>query len=232
MSRSSTPKLNTSKQPPQGPTRSNASSPAPTQAPLPDLSTLINLSLSITTTTPRTLTGTLYTYDPITSFIVLSTPSTPSSNAPQSFSSPHTYHLVKTSQISSVSILPSTSPSSLYPPLSTPLPLGPSPTLSSLSQRVQSSVATHSQALARLGPTSTTTPEIQAVYDALSKTLPVRWTEKGEIVVLDEVVVDTVNWGIKGGKGSKDRIERVGKVLEGIRAKLAANGGRGTPTIG
>lgn len=48
------------------------------------------------------------------------------------------------------------------------------------------------------------------MYDSLSKTLPCRWSGS-DIVVLDEVVVDTKNWGVKGGKGSRDRIERVQK---------------------
>lgn len=48
------------------------------------------------------------------------------------------------------------------------------------------------------------------MYDSLSKTLPCRWSGS-DIVVLDEVVVDTKSWGVKGGKGSRDRIERVQK---------------------
>ncbi|GAA5896862.1 Lsm12p [Sporobolomyces salmoneus] len=242
-SRSSTPKLSTSKQTPAAVSRSNASSPAPSSSsssssPLPDLSTLLNLPIEITTVGPnvRTIKATLYTYDPITSILILSTPSTsPSSSSSQeagsAFTSPRSYHLLKTSQIASVSVLSSV-PDPLFPSPSSPLPSPPSLSASSLSQKVSQSVSTLQKDRARIGPPGTPS-ETQTIYDSLSKTLPVRWTEGGQIVVMDEVVVDPKEgWSVKGGKGSRERIERVGKVLEGIRARVAANGGSQTPVIG
>ncbi|GAA5990604.1 hypothetical protein JCM5350_001051 [Sporobolomyces pararoseus] len=248
-SRSSTPKLQTSKQQ-QAPVRSNAPSPSPSTAnnstttTLPDLSTLLNLPLQVTTTgdNSRTIKATLYTYDPSSSILVLSSPSSSSSSSTtaasssssSAFSTKRNYHLLKTSQISSLEILSST-PDPLFPSPSLQLP-SPSFPLSpqSLSQKVQTSITRQEKEQSRLGPRGITSEHVQKVFDLLSKTLPVRWTEKGEIVVMDEVVVDPRNdeWSIKGGKGSKDRIERVGKVLEGIRARVAANGGSQTPTIG
>ncbi|GAA6013602.1 hypothetical protein JCM11491_002722 [Sporobolomyces phaffii] len=246
-SRSATPRLSTSKQqPPSSAARAPTSSPSPTtqpsstssRPPAPDLAALVNLVVRITTAgdAPRTLEGTLYTYDPVTSFAVLSNPSSSSSGSPSPSSSPWTakrdYHLVKTSHIASVSVVAPT-PDPAFPPLATPLPAaGPAASGPALAQRVHATVHALEKDRLRRGPRGTS-DDVQAVYDALGKTLPVRWTPTGEIVVMDEVVVSPDDaWSIKGGKGSKDRIDRVGKVLEGIRARLAANGGNRTPTIG
>ncbi|GAA5955313.1 hypothetical protein JCM3765_003278 [Sporobolomyces pararoseus] len=259
-SRSSTPKLQTSKQqqqPAAVPTRSNAPSPSPTptpspatSTPLPDLSTLLNLPLQVTTTEGKTIKATLYTYDPITSILVLSSPSstsspstssTTSTTSSSSFSTKRNYHLLKTIQINSLKVLSST-PDPLFPSPLSPLPSVPysSNSNKNLSQKVQTSIEIFEKERSRLGPKGKTTDSVQKVFDLLSKTLPVRWTERGEIVVMDELVIDPSSggnngdgeWSIKGGKGSKDRIERVGKVLEGIRARVAANGGSQTPVIG
>lgn len=233
-SRSSTPKLQTSKQQ-QAPVRSNAPSPSPstsnnsTTTTLPDLSTLLNLPLQVTTTgdNSRTIKATLYTYDPSSSILVLSSPSSSSSSSTttassssssSAFSTKRNYHLLKTSQISSLEILSST-PDPLFPSPSLQLPSPSFPlTPQSLSQKVQTSITRQEKEQSRLGPRGITSEHVQKVFDLLSKTLPVRWTEKGEIVVMDEVVVDPRGnedgeWSIKGGKGSKDRIERVGKVV-------------------
>jgi len=212
-SRSSTPKLNTSKQTPQSrptPSASPAltSTSTSTNPSLPDLSTLLNLPLQLTlksdppSSPNRQLKGSLFTYDPSTSFAVLCSSSSPS------LSSPTAYHLIKTSQIISLSILSSTPTASLPSP-SDPLPSGPSSNPQALSQRVSLAVQQFQKQQASKGPKGTS-EEVQKVYDSLSKTLPCRWSGS-DIVVLDEVVVDTKSWGVKGGKGSRDRIERVQK---------------------
>ncbi|GAA5827119.1 hypothetical protein JCM5353_006198 [Sporobolomyces roseus] len=231
-SRSSTPKLNTSKQSSQSsrPTPSPSPAPTSTSSPLPDLSTLLNLPLQLTlksdppSSPSRTLKGSLFTYDPSCGFAVLC--SSPSSNP--SFSSPTSYHLIKTSQILSLSVLSSTPTPSLPLP-SQPLPSGPPSTPQAIQQRVSQAVSTLQKQQASRGPKGTS-QEVQGVYDSLSKTLPCRWSGQ-DIVVMDEVVVDTKTWGVKGGKGSKDRIERVQKNIEGIRARLNGNGGAASPAL-
>ncbi|GAA5845028.1 hypothetical protein JCM3766R1_004853 [Sporobolomyces carnicolor] len=274
-SRSSTPKLSTSKQQhqqqatPLGGVRSNASSPAPTPAsapapapapassrstgqPLPDLSNLLNLPVEVTTVgaSPRTIKATLYTYDAPSSIVVLSTPPPPSpsststttttalsSSAGGAFRTRRQYHLLKTSQIASVRVSSPAVPDPSFPRVDEPLPVAFSTpataTAATIQQRVQQAVVQHEKERSRVGPAGLTQPDAQLVYDLMAKTLPVRWTDRGEIVVMDEVVVDpNQDWSVKGARGSQDRIDRVRKVLEGIRARVAANGGSATPKLG
>jgi hypothetical protein len=126
------------------------------------------------------------------------------------------YDLIKTSQITSISVITSSVSGSslLFPSIDSPLPSGPSTSLNSINQRVNSSLLDLQKRKDNLGPLGKTTQESRKVYELLGKTLPVRWTENGEIVVMDELVVNPKeNWSIKGGKGSKERIDRVGKVV-------------------
>ncbi|GAA6058587.1 hypothetical protein JCM10212_007026 [Sporobolomyces blumeae] len=241
--RLSTSKAATASNPPSRPpsTAPASSSSSSSSTALPDLATLLNLPLRVSlvasgSVPSRTVTGSLYTYDPSTSFAVLSTPSAPSSSSLDSASSsasssssstPFTtrrnYHLIKTSQISHVVVLaPSPDPS--LPPASARLPAGPASTPAAVAHRVANAVSTLEREDARVG--KGVSREAQDVFDLLSRTLPVRWSG-AEIVVLDEVVVDTDAWTVKGAKGSGERIERVGKVLEGIRARLS--NGASTP---
>ncbi|GAA5940376.1 uncharacterized protein JCM15063_002616 [Sporobolomyces koalae] len=238
--RSATPKLQTTKQAHPSPApspvgRSNSASSTASVTPI-DLSTLLNLQVELRTVDGRTLSGTLYTYDPILSIVVISCPSSPSpsstssSSSTTAFNSKRKYHLIKTSQINQVSI-ESTVPDPLFPSPSTPLPSSssnPSPTSTSLAHKVQTRVALLDKERLRIGPPGTTA-EQQNVFDALAKTLPVRWHGTQEIVVMDEVVVDTREWNVRGAKGSKDRIDRVMKVLEGVRARVSSNSS--TPTL-
>ncbi|CAH9087785.1 unnamed protein product [Cuscuta epithymum] len=65
------------------------------------------------------------------------------------------------------------------------------------------------------------TPEAQSIFDALAKTLPVRW-EKTVIVVMNEVRVSSpyLPESVKGGTPAAN--ERVRKVLEFERKRLQA----------
>ncbi|BGP21829.1 RNA-processing, Lsm domain protein [Rhodotorula toruloides] len=215
-------------------TSSSSSSPAPTPSAssLPDLSTLLNTPIKVTVAATgdvpqRDLEGALFTYD--SSFVVLaSTPadtaarpssslSASASSIPQPTNAPRrTFHFLRTSQITSVSILPS-SPLPL-PSLSTPLPLL-STSQADLESRIDRAVASDRSARARIG--QDVSSEAQALFDAFAKTLPVRWAGKS-IVVMDEVVVEEpyAVGNVKGAKGSGERVERVKKILQGLRTRL------------
>lgn len=63
------------------------------------------------------------------------------------------------------------------------------------------------------------TQEAQDIFDALSKTLPVRW-DKSTIVVMDEVRVSSPHTPENVAGGSPAAMERVRKVLELERRRL------------
>ncbi|GAA5980443.1 hypothetical protein JCM10908_001656 [Rhodotorula pacifica] len=216
----------------------NPSSPALT--PVPDLSKLLNLPLRVGVAAspagsgdvagPRTVEGSLFTYD--SSFVVLA--SDPGANASSkgedaastaATAQRRTFTFLRTSQITSVAVLSATATDSSLPTPTTPLPPLPS-TPTDLSARVDRAVAEDRRARARLAPAGAA-PEAQGLYDALAKTLPVRWAGNS-IVVLDEVVIESPYeaQNVKGAKGSAERVERVKKMVEGLRARL----GLGTPT--
>ncbi|GAA5866220.1 hypothetical protein JCM3774_004123 [Rhodotorula dairenensis] len=228
---------------------SSSSSPAPPpsgSAIVPDLSELLNLPLRVGVVageaggSASTVEGSLFTYD--SSFVVLasnphSTPITstsppppppppPSTAAPSGATGPsRTFTFLRTSQITSVSVLSSSPTDPSLPALATTTPssgsLPPLPcTPAELSTRVDRAVAEDRRARARLAPAGAGT-DAQGLYDALAKTLPVRWAATS-IVVLDEVVIESPYepHNVKGAKGSADRVERVKKMVEGLRARL------------
>ncbi|GAA5831500.1 hypothetical protein JCM11251_004045 [Rhodosporidiobolus azoricus] len=208
-------------------TPSPAPSPAPTAAataaaPLADLTTLLNLPLRLTVAKAgdlpqRDVEGSLFTFD--SSFVVLSSPASPSSDSSSpSSSSKRTYRLIKTSQIVSVFVL-STTPDPSLPSPTTPLPAGSSASAADLSARVEKAVADDRKARARVG--QGVSEDGQALFDAMAKTMPVRWAGKS-IVVMDEVMVDEPygSENVRGAKGAADRVERIKRVLEGIRSRM------------
>ncbi|GAA5953206.1 hypothetical protein JCM8115_000460 [Rhodotorula mucilaginosa] len=222
------------------PVTTNPSSPA--LGPVRDLSKLLNLPLRIGLVGggdagSKTVEGSLFTYD--SSFVVLALASSrsPASAAASSSTPPpaavasqptrseegvapkRTFTFLRTSQITSVTVL-STTPTDLSLPSSTSsLPPLPS-TAADLSARVDRAVAEDRRARARLAPAGAA-PAAQGLYDALAKTLPVRWAGES-IVVLDEVVIEAPYepQNVKGGKGSAERVERVKKMVEGLRTRL------------
>ncbi|KAK4701706.1 protein LSM12, partial [Phenoliferia sp. Uapishka_3] len=180
-----------------------------TPTPIHSLSTLLSLPLSLTlsangTIPERTITGSLWSYDASLSLVVLSSPST-SPSAPKSSRS---YTFVKTPQIKSIVAL-STTPDETLPTLAEALR---SMSVKEAEARVEKAVVEDKKMRARVG--KGVSEEAQAIFDALGKTLPVRWHER-QIVVMDEVLI-SAPYGVadvKGGKGAGERIERVRKVV-------------------
>ncbi|ORY85398.1 anticodon-binding domain-domain-containing protein [Leucosporidium creatinivorum] len=207
-----------------------AASTTTTGEALPDLTTLLNLPLRVVIAASgelpqREVEGTLWTYDPLTSFVVLTTPSASASSAassqPQTAQNPpsqkRSYHLIKSTQIKAVTILSLTPDTSLPAPSSLLRAINPA----EVSARVEKAVLEDQKARARVG--QGVSDEAQALFDALGRTLPVRWAGKN-IVVMDEVMIaEPYGVGdVKGGKGAGGYVERVKKVLEGERQRRAA----------
>lgn len=222
---------------------SPAAAPAGTASPSlsagPDLAKLLNLPLRLgvadagssgepgtAASATRMVEGSLFTYD--SSFVVLaSEPSTSASSVPTTprpsrsgnvspsvpaSAARRTFTFLRTSQITSVTVLAPTPTDSTLPAPGAPLP--PLPTSpAELSSRVDRAVAEERRARARLAPAGSS-PDAQGLYDALAKTLPVRWAGTS-IVVMDEVVVESPYepQNVKGAKGSADRVERVKKMV-------------------
>lgn len=193
-------------------------------APLPDLSTLLNLPLRVVLAASgelgqREVEGTLWTYDPQTSFVVLTSPSpsstttTTTATAQNPPSTKRSYHLIKSTQIKSISIL-SLTPDTSLPSPSTPLgAINPA----QVSARVEKAVLEDQKVRARLG--QGVSEEAQALFDALGKTLPVRWAGRS-IVVMDEVIINEpyAVGDVKGGQGASGYVERVKKVVSTLSA--------------
>lgn len=162
----------------QAPTMSPASSTGKgaTNKVEPDLSTYLNLPLRFTlapagSLPQREVTGVLFAYDQATSMAVLCQRAAADS---QSNSSKRTFRMYKTQQIKDVTVLSTAPDSATCPsiPSDQQTPVSPQ----ELSARVERAVVEDQRRRARIGPPGTTA-EGQAMYDALARTLPVRWHE-------------------------------------------------------
>jgi protein LSM12 len=180
-------------------------------------------------TSSTTVEGTVYTADPITNLLVLSTAPTSSTTISTSTLALPTgaYRIFPLAQIQSFTILSlvsaaaSTSPSAGTPVLDT----------HALQARLSSAISKQQAAQHRIGPKGTSATD-QGLYDALSRTHPVRW-EGSNIVVSDTFVIErpfsgaTVNWLHGAGKeGRKGDLERMRKVVIMEREKVALRVGQ------
>lgn len=156
------------------------------------LSTLLNLPLRLTLISngpafpERTVEGTLWAYEPSLSLVVLSTPS---ASSPQRRS----YTFFKTPQIKSVVVLSTTPDAAVAVSLSEAFR---SVSVKDAEQRVERAVAEDRKMRARVG--KDVSEEAQRLFDALAKTLPVRW-DGSRIVVMDEVLI-TAPYGVENVK--------------------------------
>ncbi|KDE05130.1 hypothetical protein MVLG_04472 [Microbotryum lychnidis-dioicae p1A1 Lamole] len=175
----------------------------------------------------RTAQGTLYTVDHHTQCLVLTTPSTSSTSTTNKSSSSTTttrnYSFHPFSSIQSTTLL-STLPDPSLPPLSTSTSKN-TPDLrmdqEEMKLRIEKGVAALVKERSRKPPQGVVvTPETQALFDGLAKTMPVRW-HGAQIIVMDQVIISppyTVDQ-VKGEKGAHEGVERVKKVLQGERQR-------------
>ncbi|GAA94757.1 uncharacterized protein L969DRAFT_17480 [Mixia osmundae IAM 14324] len=127
-----------------------------------------------------------------------------------------TYQLVRLDRIRSYELVQPT-PSDFVPMIVQRFPQ------KVLVNREKAAVRAETVAAARVGPKGVT-PLGQAIYDALAKTLPVRW-HKTNIIVMDEILISPPYnppdcRTSADDPGANGRLLRIQKVLEGERTKV------------
>ncbi|MCJ1313640.1 hypothetical protein MMC25_007319 [Agyrium rufum] len=144
-------------------------------------------------------------------------------------SNPPAYHLLSISSIMSFNLLslgPSSSGSAPLPPLDMP----------ALNARLSSTLARLKAEESRRGPKGTSR-EAQDIFDALARTLPTEW--RGSSIIVMERVEIKAPYSVgecelvrEAGKesGSAHTLDRVKKVLENERRKLAERTNSNTKT--
>ncbi|KAM0793071.1 hypothetical protein ACM66B_000556 [Microbotryomycetes sp. NB124-2] len=185
-----------------------------------DLSSSLSLPLSVTVAATgqgskeRELEGVLWTYDARSSMLVLCSNATAAATSPDARS----FQLVNTRQVKSVKVLSTTRDRSKLPQEDVVNLSLPSPT--ELAARADKAVQQDVLRRSKLGPEGVS-GQAQQLFDALSKTLPVRWHGKS-FVVMDSVLVEEPYRAqdVKAGKDAGQYVERVRKVIEGERQRL------------
>lgn len=119
---------------------------------------------------PREATGILFAYDQSSSTVVLVNNAEGSAQ-----SSKRSYQLVKTSQIKDVTVV-STTPDSSSSSFAVDTKALANVNQRELTARVEKAVIEDQRRRARIGPPGVS-PEGQSLFDALARTLPVRWHE-------------------------------------------------------
>ncbi|KAI8332584.1 anticodon-binding domain-containing protein [Chlamydoabsidia padenii] len=182
---------------------------------------LIGRRIKVKTTLNEEIEGLIYTYDRITNCIALDC-STGSRHSRKSLS----FRILKIGHIKEIMTVTSDEASApLQDPavahtskLSSYLPVT-HVHLDRLVAREANTTKEVRQQVAKLGVG--VTEEVQAIFDALAKTLPCRWSNDS-IIVMDEVIItppyDVEN--CKANSSSAAFLPRVKKVLEGERRRL------------
>jgi hypothetical protein len=151
----------------------------------------------------HTFTGQVYAVDKVTSTLILTHPQ----------DSGWEFHVISTPTITEISKIDR---ETVDPPAPKKI------SLEKVSQREEEAFRSFKQAQSRI-PTVEVSPEGQALFDALAKTMPVRW-DKERIVVLEEVVLvapyDVASVKMIKGKKGEGVIGRVKKIVEGERQRL------------
>ncbi|KAH8929120.1 hypothetical protein BT69DRAFT_1346091 [Atractiella rhizophila] len=193
-----------------------------------DLRELIGASIKLTmvpsgsSIPERTYQGLLWCYDASMGCVALEC--SPSSSAPTTTGSSSNasrkkcYRIIKINQIKAVEILPSKG-EKLYVKMK-------SVNVAGLQAKERDAIRAEEYRKSRIGPKGVG-KEGQDLFDALSKTMPVRWAGTS-IVVMDEVIISHPYALTDCNASAKDsaRLERVKKVMEGEQIRLGMN----TPT--
>jgi protein LSM12 len=181
----------------------------------------------ITTTgaTPSTVEGFVYTADPITNLLVLNTSNSTSTYITSSnlAAPPGSYRIIPIAQISNIQLLnlPQSTESAPNTALNTI-------DTNAVQARLAKNIAVQHQAQARVGPKGTS-PVDQALFDALSRTHPARWSGNTMIIsdtFLIEKPYNAVN--IRHAEGRDGDIDRMRRVVDMERSKITLKFAKGT----
>ncbi|KAI8324204.1 hypothetical protein GQ54DRAFT_296341 [Martensiomyces pterosporus] len=191
------------------------------------LTSLVNTKVRVKLVNGTGIEGVVFTYDVYSGVLALVSNASGDllESAPYPAASPAVggkrkraqVHMVAAANIKSVEVVPKQSSQAeeeLKLPEIHPV------AVSTIEARKQKSLALAQERASRIGVG--VTDEAQAVFEALSKTLPCRWTEN-KIIVLDEVVIEPP-YGVDNCKvlsAASFSLQRVKKVLQGELSRLA-----------
>ncbi|KAJ1965090.1 hypothetical protein GGI12_001006 [Dipsacomyces acuminosporus] len=220
----------------------NARKPAgrPAAAPGVPLTSLISTSVRVKLVNGAAIEGVVFTYDVYSGVLALvSSPGTnPSESLATATSSPAVggkrkrsqVHLVAAANIKGVEVLPKQSSAGTQAELEDKLPEIRPVSVSAIEARKQKSITLAQERASRIGVGVSN--EAQAIFEALSKTLPCRWTGN-KITVLDEVTIESP-YGVddcKALSSASFSLQRVKKVLQGELSRMAQSSNSSTAAV-
>ena len=199
-------------------------------AALPKLDELLDRRVTVTTKSspPSKLQGVVFTF--ASDLLVIRTDA-PSADTPADQQRP-SYHFVHRQHIASVDVAQGTSGEEERVPLlaSEERMLSAPLTNAAVSRRVDRAVA--AEALAREARNTAAPAIARAVFASLAKTMPVRWQNGTEIVVMDEVLVrepwDASEQAVRGK--NKRVVDRVRHIIDGEQRRRATESPSPAPT--
>lgn len=164
----------------------------------------------------RWVEGMIWCYDPVPGVLILESPGPTKGR--------HSYRMVKVNQIKDLQLgalrdplLIPTNPAAIIPKILEPVrPIN----VTAIAMRENQAVATEDARRARIG--HGVSRWAQEIFDALGKTLPVRWHQTS-IIILDDVLLPGPFYrseDVKVSGNNQDRLNRVKQVLEGEWARL------------
>ncbi|KAI9824875.1 MAG: hypothetical protein M1832_001480 [Thelocarpon impressellum] len=180
----------------------------------------VGARIRVTTTLSQTLEGTLFTADPLTNLIAINTaPPPPTPATATTPLQPGDYHIIPIAALQSFQLL-SLAPDAASASFESAVPaLKP---IDMKAARARERAAVEKELRKERARGRGVGREAQEIYDALSRTLPVRWHEQS-IIVLDVVMIAPPYTVETCQAAAKDAhpLQRVRKVLEMEKKKLA-----------
>lgn len=184
----------------------------------------VGLPLSLTLVGEQKLTGAFYAYDPVLSLLLLTSALPPTTSqlatllpataspAPGQPRENRNYHLIKSTQITALTVLsPTPDPS---------LALSPAPALltpTAVANRIKLALAEQEKSN-QFGQLESLPEEMRQIVMALRKTLPVR-VQAGVVIVMEEVLIK-FPYRVEDVKGNnQERVQRVKLVVSTLTTR-------------
>ncbi|KAG9788062.1 hypothetical protein ABEF93_000351 [Exophiala dermatitidis] len=187
----------------------------------------IGSRVRVTTVAPNqtSVEGTVYTADPLTNLLVLNISAVPPTGiSSATLAAPAgAYRIIPISQISSFQLLS-------LPQQQAEAPTNPALNkidINAVQSRLARNIAAQQAAQARIGPKGTT-PTDQALFDALSRTHPARWT--GNLMLISDTYLIEKPYGavnVRFVEGRHGDLERMRKVVDMERQKITLRMSKG-----